>query len=160
MQTIFADIYKKFSKTMLLFPLMLLVVVADETPQSTKKTTPIYVEKGLAIGGYDPVAYFKQNKPVKGNKQHTYIWQGEKWYFSSSANLAQFKKNPLAYYPQYGGHCAYGVAEDYLVRGDGRAWTILDGKLYLNYNLAIRKRWLRDTAGYLKKSEKNWPDLN
>ena len=123
------------------------------------KLLPIYAPEGLGAGGYDPVAYFKAKKPIKGKDQFVYRWKGVKWKFSSKQNLTAFKGNPLAYYPQYGGHCAYGVAGDYLVKGDPLAWTVLEGKLYLNYDKSVRRKWLRDTAGFLKRSEVNWPDL-
>ncbi len=123
------------------------------------KLLPIYAPEGLGAGGYDPVAYFKAKKPIKGKDQFVYRWEGVKWKFSSKQNLTAFKGNPLAYYPQYGGHCAYGVAGDYLVKGDPLAWTVLEGKLYLNYDKSVRRKWLRDTAGFLKRSEVNWPGL-
>ncbi|MEO6233363.1 MAG: YHS domain-containing (seleno)protein [Ferruginibacter sp.] len=116
--------------------------------------------KGTAIKGYDPVAYFQQNKAVEGNDLYTYDWSGSKWKFVSQANLDSFKLAPQYYAPQYGGFCAYGCSEDHLSPTDPNAFTIVNNKLYLNYNLDVRKMWQKDTDGRIKAADKNWPALN
>ena len=107
---------------------------AKAKENSGLKILPIYAPGGFGASGYDPVAYFKVKKAVKGKANYTYVWKKAKWRFSSKANLEAFKKNPVKYSPQYGGHCAFGVAGNYLVKGDPEAWTVLNGKLYLNYD--------------------------
>jgi YHS domain-containing protein len=112
-----------------------------------------------AIKGYDPVAYFTDKKPVKGKKQFTYRWQDATWYFASQAHLDLFKASPEKYAPQFGGFCAYGVSRNYKVKIEPEAWTILDDKLYLNYDLDVSKTWNKDPAGYIKKANANWAKL-
>ncbi len=113
-----------------------------------------------AIDGYDPVAYFKQKKPVRGNKQHVYKWRGANWHFSSAANLGLFKKNPQKYAPQYGGFCAYAVSKGHTADIDPNAWDIHKGKLYLNYDKDVQKKWRKNKDGYIIKANKNWPKLS
>lgn len=112
-----------------------------------------------AIEAYDPLAYFKQKKPVRGNKQYVHRWKGANWYFSSAANRDLFKKNPKKYAPQYGGYCAYAVSQGYTAGIDPRAWDIYKGRLYLNYSKDIQKKWREQKAAYIKKANQNWPKL-
>ena len=95
---------------------------------------PVFETDGVAIGGYDAVAYFTDAKAVEGTKQHSFDWYGATWHFVSEANRAAFAKDPEKYAPQYGGYCAFGVSRGYAVKVDPTAWKIVDGKLYLNYN--------------------------
>jgi YHS domain-containing protein len=110
-----------------------------------------------AVGGYDPVAYFTQGKPVKGDGKFTVTCRGATWRFASADNLAKFKANPAAYAPQYGGYCAWAVAQGYTASGDPRNWKIVDGKLYLNYNDDIQARWEKNIPGFIASANKNWP---
>jgi YHS domain-containing protein len=112
-----------------------------------------------AIRGYDPVAYFTDNKPVKGQKQFSAAWNGATWYFKSAENRKRFTENPEKYAPQYGGFCAYGVSRDYKVKTEPDAWAIHQGKLYLNYDQGIAKKWSADKDGYIKKADANWTTL-
>ena len=77
--------------------------------------------------------------------------------FSSAANLAKFKASPAAYAPQYGGYCAWAVANGYTAKGDPKQWRIVNGKLYLNYNAEIQSRWVKDIPGFIRKGDANWP---
>jgi YHS domain-containing protein len=115
---------------------------------------------GVAIKGYDPVAYFTQQKAVKGNDEFTLDWSGSKWKFSTKAHLDSFRLNPGKYTPQYGGFCAYGCSENHLAPTDPEAWTIIDQKLYLNYSLKTRVVWLKDTLTRIKNADQFWPVLN
>ena len=112
-----------------------------------------------AIQGYDPVAYFKESKPVKGKKELVYVWKGANWHFSSVQNLSDFKSNPEKYVPQYGGYCAYGTAEGHKAPTSADAWTVVDEKLYLNYNTEVRKAWSDDKKRFIKKADANWPEV-
>ena len=114
---------------------------------------------GVAIKGYDPVAYFTEKMPVKGNSDFEYEWSGAKWRFASARNLEMFKGNPEKYAPQYGGFCAYGVANGYLVKVDPEAWTVYEDRLYLNYSLKVREQWKQDIPGNIRKADANWPNL-
>jgi YHS domain-containing protein len=113
----------------------------------------------VAIHGYDPVAYFEQEAAVEGSKDHTVEWQGAVWRFASEESRAKFTADPEKYAPQYGGYCAYAVANGSTADVDPEAWSVIDGKLYLNYNAKIRQQWLDDTAGYIEKADRNWPKL-
>jgi len=112
-----------------------------------------------AIRGYDPVAYFTEGKSVKGNDNLTYHWKDANWYFSSTQNLNSFTKNPEKYAPQYGGYCAYGMSEGHKAPTDPDAWTIADGKLYLNYSKDVRTKWRESEKERIDKADKNWPQL-
>ena len=113
-----------------------------------------------AVSGYDAVAYFSQQKAVRGSEQFTTDYKGATWLFSSQENRDAFVKNPDKYAPQYGGHCAYAVAKNDLVSADPEAWKIVDGKLYLNYDHDIQKEWEMKQAEYVSKADANWPELN
>src|SRR4051812_35782347 len=95
--------------------------------------TEIFSNGGQAINAYDPVAYFIVSKPVKGSESFSYRWKDATWYFSSQQNLDAFQKAPENFAPQYGGYCAYGLSEGYKASTQPDAWTIIYGKLYLNY---------------------------
>lgn len=113
----------------------------------------------VAIEGYDPVAYFQDQEPRKGSKKHAFEWQGATWRFASGANRDLFAADPEKYAPQYGGYCAYAVSQGKTAGIDPDAWTILDGKLYLNYNQKIQEKWEADTAGYIEAADVAWPKL-
>jgi YHS domain-containing protein len=115
--------------------------------------------RGVAIYGYDPVAYFTDAKPLLGSATFTANYDGATWHFASAAHRDLFVKEPARYAPQYGGYCAFGVAGNYKVKIDPEAWRVEDGKLYLNYDKGVQRRWLADIPGYLAKSERNWPGL-
>jgi YHS domain-containing protein len=114
---------------------------------------------GAAVGGYDPVAYFKKGQPVEGLSEFTTEWNGATWYFESEANKAEFVANPAAFAPQYGGHCAWAVAQGQLAKGDPSIWKIVDGKLYLNYNQDVQGKWQADIPGFIKGADASWPKI-
>jgi YHS domain-containing protein len=118
---------------------------------------PVFSTEEGAIRGYDPVAYFTVGKPVQGKDQFTTKWQGATFKFSSAENLALFKAEPTAYAPQYGGYCAFAVSKGATAGTVPDAWSIVDGKLYLNYSLNVRNRWSKDVPGNIKAADRNWP---
>jgi YHS domain-containing protein len=111
---------------------------------------------GVAVGGYDPVAYFTEGRPRVGSGAFTFNHAGATWRFASAENRAAFAADPERYAPQFGGHCAWAAAEGYLAKGDPAHWRIVDGKLYLNYNASIHRRWERDIPGFVRRGEANW----
>ena len=117
----------------------------------------VFSDGGAAIRGYDPVAYFTDGKPVKGKGEFTHQWKGATWRFASAANRERFAAAPEKYAPQYGGYCAYGVASGYAVKTEPDAWSVVDGKLYLNYDRSVQASWLKDVPGYIRKADANWP---
>jgi YHS domain-containing protein len=122
-------------------------------------TPPIFSTEEGAIEGYDPVAYFIQGKPVKGVNTFQFEWKGAVFKFSSVENLALFEDNPDRYAPQYGGYCAYAVSEGSTASTVPEAWTIVDGKLYLNFSRGVRRLWSKDIPGRIAKADANWPGL-
>lgn len=113
-----------------------------------------------AVSGYDTVAYFTQNKPVRGSARFKYEYKGVEWYFSSEEHLKMFKEAPKKYMPQYGGFCAWAVADKKSrAAGDPNFWKIVNGKLYLNYDQKIQEKWLKDIPGFIKAADKNWPEM-
>lgn len=118
-----------------------------------------YKPSGVAIRGFDTVAYFTEGKPLKGNDQYQHEWMGAQWKFSSEENLTLFVADSEKYAPQFGGYCAYGVATDSLVKIEGDQWTIVDNKLYLNYDANLQEMWLKDVGGYIAKAESKFDML-
>jgi len=114
---------------------------------------------GVAIKGYDPVAYFVDQAPTKGSKKIEFEWKGATWRFSSDANRQKFQSDPEKFAPQFGGYCAWAVSQGYTANIDPDAWTIHDDRLYLNYNLDVRKTWLEDRDNLIEVATKNWPEL-
>ena len=114
---------------------------------------------GLGTDGYDLVAYFEKGKAVRGDSQHAVEHAGQRWLFSSAKHLKLFEKNPDKYLPVYGSHCAFGASRGYLVRGDPQAWTVHNGKLYLNYSKAVRRTWLKNPDRYIASADRHWPRL-
>lgn len=114
---------------------------------------------GVAIKGYDPVAYFTEARAVPGNEKYTYQWSGSLWKFSSQANLEMFKADPVKYAPQYGGYCAYGCSENHKSPTDPNAFTIKNNKLYLNYSQKVKELWIKDTTSRIIAADIYWKSL-
>jgi YHS domain-containing protein len=112
-----------------------------------------------ALQGYDPVAYFTDGQPVKGSKEFSTEYNGATFQFASAANRDAFLADPAAYAPQYGGYCAWAMADGKYAKGDAKYWKIVDGKLYLNYNAGIQKKWNADIPGFIEKADTQWQDL-
>ena len=113
----------------------------------------------VAIKGYDPVAYFTEDRAVKGSENFSHTWLGADWNFSNEKHKKLFAENPVQYAPQYGGHCSDGIAYgDTTTNIDPEAWRIIEGKLYLNYDHGSAAE-LEEVEGQLAKIEKNWPEV-
>lgn len=119
----------------------------------------IFSNKKGAVNGYDVVAYFTDAKAVPGDAKYVADWNSVKWYFSSKEHLEAFRSEPEKYAPQFGGYCAYGTSQGYKVPTSPDAWTIVDGKLYLNYSTEVKKRWSKDRDALIEKANSNWPTL-
>jgi YHS domain-containing protein len=114
---------------------------------------------GLAVDGYDVVAYFTDGRPVEGSAAHKLEWNGAVWRFASAEHRAAFEKEPEKYAPAYGGYCAWAVAHGYTADTDPEAWAIVDGRLFLNYDKKVQAKWQQDVPGYVAKGDANWPQL-
>lgn len=136
--------------------------VAQSTAQgkSTAKSFASNVDdRGVMLRGYDPVAYFTDGKPTQGVPTLSASHHGATYYFANAANRDAFAKEPDKYAPVYGGFCAYGVANGFKVDGDPKVWKIVDGRLYVNINRSIGRRFEADPKGYIRQAEVKWPDM-
>ena len=124
-------------------------------PQKMVATGP----DGVAIKGYDTVAYFTENRPMKGSPEFAHSWRDTKWYFANAEHHSLFVSDPDRYAPQFGGFCANGMTKGVAVAADPEAWTIVDGKLYIKFNEGARDRWRKDKANKIEQANKNWADL-
>lgn len=116
--------------------------------------------KGVALKGYDPVAYFTQGTPVKGSTQFTHEWMGATWLFANSEDRELFAASPEKYAPQYGGYCSWAVSNNYTAEIDPGAWKIVGGKLYLNYSKDVQVKWAQDLEKRIMDADRNWPGLH
>ncbi len=123
---------------------------------------PVYTGffSSLALSGYDTVAYFTEGEAVEGSRFFTTEYQGATWRFKNAEHLALFEASPAAYAPQYGGYCAYAMAEGEAVSAQPDLWTIHNGKLYLNYSRKVNQTWLADKDSFIAKADALWPELS
>lgn len=125
----------------------------------SSRASEVHVTDGIAIKGHDPVAYFTQGKAQRGIDSLRLEHGGATYLFATPGNRDAFKAEPARYVPQYGGYCAFGVAGGYKADIDPAAFSIVDGRLYLNYNAAVRRDWSKDTAGFIRKADARWPEV-
>ena len=127
--------------------------------QTATKTLLNLDSSGVAIQGFDPVAFFTDNKPVKGDQKYLVKHDGAIYFFGSKEHKDLFKADPAKYEPEFGGYCAYGVSKNRLVEIDVDAFQIVDGKLLLQYSKGVRDDFNKDTKGNLAKANANWTGL-
>lgn len=151
----------KYILTALLVVVSATITIAQD---ATTRKKNYNLEKGVAIQGYDPVAYFISNKAIKGSKDLAVSYEGVLYYFSSEANKNAFKNNPAKYEPQYGGWCAYAMGHDgSKVEVDPGTFKIIDNKLYLFYNKYFNntlKTWNKDETNLKSHADANWQKIN
>jgi hypothetical protein len=143
-----------------LFVLIVLLGIGGAMTLRGQTPGPINASNGVAIQGYDVVAYLTEQQAVKGHRAFSHRWQGVSWQFASADNRDRFARTPEAFAPQFGGFCAYGVSRGYAVEIDPQAFAIVDGRLYLNYSRRVQATWNRDRAGYIEKARQNWPRVS
>lgn len=144
-----------------LFRLVATVVLALPTAVfASSKSLNTTTFGHVAVHGYDPVAYFTENKAIEGQKQFSFEKDGATWRFANQANLDAFKASPEKFAPQFGGYCAYAVSQGKTADIDPQAWKIVNGKLYLNYSKKIQEKWEQDQARYIVDADKKWPQLS
>jgi YHS domain-containing protein len=145
---------KRFARRTMIFLSAMFFAMADVAAGD------FYEKDGVALRGYDPVAYFTENKPVIGSPSHTATYKGSTFRFVSRANRDAFMADPAKYAPQYGGFCAFGVAKGQKAAIDPAAFSIVNGKLYLNYNSSIQRSWQADIPGHIQTADRNWPNVS
>jgi YHS domain-containing protein len=135
------------------------MIVSPLLAQNAKSAINVLAGGRVAIHGYDPVAYLVDGGPRKGRSDLAVEHGGARWLFASEENRRRFEADPARYIPAYGGYCAYGVAQGYLVKIDPEAWSVVDGRVYLNYDKPVQQSWLKDVPGYVAAANVNWPKL-
>ena len=148
------------------------IALAATTPLAIKAATPgdpapvvtwhsglINAPEGIAIKGYDPVAYFTEGKPVLGDPDVTADLDGAVWHFTTPEHRSVFLANPLRYEPEYGGFCAYGAAQGLKTDIDPAAFSIIGGRLYLNANLDVRTLWRAELLTAIAQADRNWTEV-
>ena len=112
-----------------------------------------------AVRGYDAVAYFTEGRPVEGKRKFAHRWMDTEWRFASAVNRDLFAAKPEKYAPQYGGWCAWAVANGYTASTDPHAWKIVDGRLYLNYSKSVQRQWNGNIPDHIARGDRNWPGI-
>jgi hypothetical protein len=115
---------------------------------------------GLAVKGYDVVAYFVDGRAVEGLAAFEHTVDGVRFRFASAAHRDRFVKEPQKFVPQYGGFCAWAVSRGYTADTDPQAWRIVDGRLFLNYDRGVQRTWEKDVPANVAKGDANWPGLS
>ncbi|MEM7509010.1 MAG: YHS domain-containing (seleno)protein [Pseudomonadota bacterium] len=115
--------------------------------------------KGLALKGYDSVAYHTERRAVKGDPAFEVEWKGAKWHFASAENRDQFAADPERWAPQYGGYCAWAITRGRVVGIDPTIFRIVDDKLYLNLNMKVHKDWLAEMPQMIARGDEQWPEV-
>ncbi|WOO39297.1 YHS domain-containing (seleno)protein [Rubellicoccus peritrichatus] len=139
---------------MLLAVVSILLAACSTTPEGP--IPMVNTEQGVALKGYDPVAYFTEGKPTPGNETISADWEDVTYHFSSEENRREFEANPERYVPQYGGYCAYAIAINRIADIDPEEWAIVDDKLYLNANFLAQGLWDADRDGNIESGDKYW----
>ena len=144
----------------LLYVLFIFISLSTFAQNENRRITSFNLEEKIALQGYDPVAYFKQGKAVKGKKEITATYEGVTYNFSMPVNKEYFLKNPSKYEPQFGGWCAFAMGDSgEKVEINPDTFKIIDGKLYLFYNAYFNntlKSWNKDEVNLKKKADANW----
>lgn len=122
-------------------------------------TPKVYGEGGIAIDGTDVLSYWQTGAPIAGSPEFTHDWMGKTWQFASAETRDVFIADPDRYAPAYGGHCAFAASRGYVASSVPEAWTIHEDRLFLNFSLGVRRRWLRDVPGHVARGDENWPGL-
>ena len=116
-------------------------------------------DENIAIKGYDTVAYFAENRPMKGKPEFEHVWQGARWQFATPEHRDMFATDPLRYAPRYGGFCSGGMSLGVKSTINPEAWAIIDGKLYLAFSERTMKRFTSDADSNIAKADANWERL-
>jgi YHS domain-containing protein len=141
-----------FTSLALAFGFTAITVAASKAPVNADR-------QGIAIRGYDPVAYVVSGRATKGLPEFQQSWNGATWRFATAANRDMFARDPEKYAPQFGGYCSWAVSRGYTADIDPEAWRIVDGRLYLNYSKQVQRMWEKDIPGNIARARSNWPGV-
>jgi YHS domain-containing protein len=146
-------------KSLLNFTFLILLTFQGFSQDASIRKKEFLLDKGTAISGYDPTAYFS-GKTQKGKKEFSYTQEGVNYLFANANNLETFKKNPAKYEPQYGGWCAFAMgSKGEKVEVDPETFKIVNGKLYLFYHTFFSNTltdWNKDENALKTKADVNW----
>lgn len=137
--------------------MLCIVLLVHQSAMASKSWIYTARDSNVAVSGYDTVSYFTDGRPTKGNLSIFTDYQGARWLFKNAHNREMFLVNPEKYAPQYGGYCAFSVAQGSALKADPRYWEITNGKLYLNRTQRIHERWLDRQSELEERASKNWP---
>lgn len=143
----------------LLSVLVIAIILANHALAGDEVKIVSAGESGVAIKGYDTVAYFTEQRAVKGKEEFEFSWEGVRWLFSSSANRDLFAADPERFIPQYGGHCALGMAAGRVGKINPEVWKIVDGKLYFASSKAASDKFAENKAEIIKKANMEWQSV-
>ncbi len=152
-------------KLLIIIPSILVVIVVaiiimakshSISPLAWNSHDPVFSEKGLAIKGYDPVAFHTDSKAVQGDETYSFDWNGATWRFANSNNLELFQRNPDKYAPQFGGYCAFAVSQGFTAEVDPEFWLMNEGKLYIFSNEDVLNDWKKDQGNLEKSAAQQW----
>ncbi|WP_424977037.1 YHS domain-containing (seleno)protein [Leisingera sp. S232] len=140
------------------YVLMVAAVLLLSLPVTARAEQAVFSSRsGVAIGGYDAVAFFERGVAEPGRHTHAVMWKGVVWRFSSARNQAQFEADPRAYAPAFGGYCAYAMSKGLVHEGNPQLWAIVDGELFLLNNRRVHGLWQADTAEMIASGRIHWP---
>lgn len=142
---------------LLMFVMVTAYAATPGKVSQTEVVDALNLQHGVALKGYDPVAYFTEAEPIAGNPAISYHWQGATWLFSTQEHREAFKADPARYAPQFGGYCAFAVAQGTTAEGDPHQWAIIDSKLYVNNNAIAKKLWDQNRPANIVAGNRNWP---
>ncbi len=150
--------WRRYLQVVLIMTVCFLIPLATAVGAGQQEG-PVNTTDGIAIEGYDPVAYHIMGAPVEGSATFSSEWDGAMWYFVSAEHRDLFAEDPERYAPHYGGYCAQAAAQDQVAPGDPELWTIEGGRLFLNYNARYQSRFRSDLPGNIAAADRNWPGL-
>jgi hypothetical protein len=148
------------SRRRIALPILVLLAVVAFAVRSAQASPMNVGPDKVAIKGYDPVAYFTEGKATKGKPAFEFVWQDAKWRFASAANRDLFQSDPEKYSPRYGGFCALGIAKGAKFDIDPNAWSIVGGRLYLNYDRGARDEWRKEADVNIRDADEKWRTTN
>jgi YHS domain-containing protein len=137
-----------------------LVALAVGIAAGSAGAAELNAQDGIAIKGYDVVAYFTDHAAVPGSEAITTQFDGATFRFASAEHRDAFIADPEKYLPQFGGFCAYGTSQGHKADIDPQAFTVVDGKLYLNYSMDVRAKFSKDIPGFIQKANQNWSEVS
>ena len=143
---------------LLRFVFLTVLACLFQLPDPVNADQPMFhAKQGMAIGGYDTVAFFVEDRAIQGQPGFAVQWKGAVWHFVSKDNQINFESDPRAYAPRFGGYCAFAVSQGYLMSGSPESWQIIGGELFLLYSPSVHQIWQRQSAELIVQARDNWP---